>query len=84
MTPAPRKSNAATSSADVWRVTADDDPEKQWDSDNSEDAGWDAAFAFEAGARKVTIERISPPNDPSSATAADRHGVAHGKETNEQ
>jgi hypothetical protein len=52
-----------TGSAEVWRVTADDDSQKEWDSDNCDDAFIDAEQAFDAGARKVTIQRISPPNE---------------------
>ena len=41
-----------------WRVTADDDPQKEWDSDNPDDAFLDTEFAFDDGARKVVIQII--------------------------
>lgn len=44
----------------IWRVTADDDPEKEWDSDNSYYALIDAEQAIEDGAKKVTIEIKTP------------------------
>jgi hypothetical protein len=50
---------------EVWRVRADSDPEKEWDSDNPDDALIDAENAFDDGARTVTIERIdSTPVQP--------------------
>ncbi len=57
-------------SAKVWRVTADDDSEKQWDSDNADDAFIDTENAFDDGARKVTIQIIDSPNAELSGSAA--------------
>jgi hypothetical protein len=54
---------APSGSAATWRVTADDDREKEWDSDNCDDAFMDADQAFMDGARKVTIQIITPPNE---------------------
>jgi len=56
---------APAGSAATWRVTADDDIEKEWDSDNGDNAFIDAEQAFDDGALKVTIQRIRPPNVPS-------------------
>jgi hypothetical protein len=58
---------AAPGSADIphegiWRCTADDDPEKYWDSTTALDALIDAEEAIASGALKVVIQRISPPN----------------------
>lgn len=42
----------------IWRCTADDDREKEWDSNSALDALIDAEQAIEDGATKVVIERI--------------------------
>ena len=75
---AARGSSPAACSAAVWRVTADDDREKEWDSDNCDDAFMDADMAFMDGARKVTIQIITPPNAEFRNAASGAPGLDGG------